>query len=463
MAVARLLEEKLKLRKREREDEFLTGAKRFFAPSPGPDPSEMNNESNNSRSEDGLPHSYGDNLELRKATTDEMSSWANEPQNNGSKEVGSVACCGWLQRLNEPFICTLRIEGEAACAVFFETPTRLTSKEQIWDCHVVTARKYRGKGLMRDLFPRAVSNFFAMISPTVEKKLRFQVLDKSLKAVKQLLVNLPKPRFAVESLGGSRERTFFVSKKVLSAPRQQEDQSHDDTEGGGHGQSHDDTEGGRQQEDQSHDDTEGGGHGQSHDDTEGGGHGQPQGVCGLSNFGNTCFMNSVLQCLAGTTSLSNLNLSGTTSQSNPTPMDSHLITFLRTMATSPHKILSPVNLNDDMQKVLTSYRPGRQEDVHEFFNKLLGRTKVIREIFEGTASSEIECKCGLKKMRNPEPFIDLNVPITGDTVMNCLQRHQVYVWVQTCVWLDYGGQTVDLCEIQPGGQQHTARILLCQL
>lgn len=142
---------------------------------------------------------------------------------------------------------------------------------------------------------------------------------------------------------------------------------------------------------------------------------------GLSNLGNTCFMNSVLQCLAHTIPLSNLMLEDCHRKicNKKTQKEFCGLCFWETHIKDSFKdkvaCLSPKQLFTNLKSISNDLKPGQQHDAHEFLinfldnlergydlsatsaTKVIPKTKFnpINSIFNGELISQVKClKCG---------------------------------------------------------------------
>eukprot|EP00884_Botryococcus_braunii_P011307 jgi/Botrbrau1/20177/Bobra.0173s0075.1 len=164
---------------------------------------------------------------------------------------------------------------------------------------------------------------------------------------------------------------------------------------------------------------------------------------GLRNMGNTCFMNAVLQCLTYTPPLANACLSKR-SLRRIEEDDLLCITqqLIQNVLTQSSKRLIPHRHYNTLKKVCRSFRPGRQEDAHEYLVGLLdamhesslwglkpkpslevAETSLIYRIFSGKMRSQVKClSCG-HASNTFEPFLHISLEINrAPTIDMALER-----------------------------------------
>ncbi|XP_058221282.1 ubiquitin carboxyl-terminal hydrolase 17 isoform X1 [Rhododendron vialii] len=158
--------------------------------------------------------------------------------------------------------------------------------------------------------------------------------------------------------------------------------------------------------------------------------------CGLTNTGNSCYANAVLQCLACTPPLTAYLVQGLHSKSCGRKQWCFTCEFesLIMKAKEGSTPLSPIGILSQIQNIGRHFSNGREEDAHEFLRyaidtmqsvclkeagvhasgSLEEETTLIGLTFGGYLRSKIKCmKCGGKSERH-ERMMDLTVEVEGD-------------------------------------------------
>ncbi|EGR34476.1 hypothetical protein IMG5_010250 [Ichthyophthirius multifiliis] len=146
---------------------------------------------------------------------------------------------------------------------------------------------------------------------------------------------------------------------------------------------------------------------------------------GLRNLGNTCFMNSVLQCITHTPLLVNYLLSNLHAcqkkQCIICVVQKHV---KQCFSNNSNNIIAPSEIINNMKYINKNFRLGKQHDSHEFLRFLLEamqksyfidikKQKILEEqtpifnIFGGKLISQIQCFSCKQISQNIETFYDL--------------------------------------------------------
>ncbi|XP_058754244.1 ubiquitin carboxyl-terminal hydrolase 23 isoform X1 [Vicia villosa] len=154
---------------------------------------------------------------------------------------------------------------------------------------------------------------------------------------------------------------------------------------------------------------------------------------GLVNLGNTCFLNSVLQCLTYTEPLAAYLQSGNHQSSCRIAgfcalcaIQNHVSKALQ----STGKILSPANMVVNLRCISRNFRKCRQEDAHEYMVNLLESMhkcclpsgvpsespgafdkSFVHKIFGGRLRSQVKCMQCSHSSNKFDPFLDLSLEI----------------------------------------------------
>lgn len=159
---------------------------------------------------------------------------------------------------------------------------------------------------------------------------------------------------------------------------------------------------------------------------------------GLTNLGNTCFLNSVLQCMLYSTPLAEYLLSSEHSKRCRSGKDEFC--GLCVMERLAHRCFSknvdaairPIELVSRIKSIAKQFRPGRQEDSHEFLRYLIEsmhksalpppsptnpldarskETTPVHRIFGGYLQSTVTCSSCNHVSRTFDHFLDLSLDI----------------------------------------------------
>ncbi|CAL8310637.1 unnamed protein product [Arctogadus glacialis] len=153
---------------------------------------------------------------------------------------------------------------------------------------------------------------------------------------------------------------------------------------------------------------------------------------GLHNLGNTCFLNSTVQCLIYTPPLANFLLSKEHSRTCHQSgfcmicvMQNHIIQAYANTGNA----IKPVSFIRDLKKIARHFRFGSQEDAHEFlrytidamqkaclngFPKLDRQTQattLVHQIFGGYLRSRVKCSLCKSVSDTYDPFLDIAIEI----------------------------------------------------
>ncbi|XP_051925583.1 ubiquitin carboxyl-terminal hydrolase 42 isoform X2 [Hippocampus zosterae] len=152
---------------------------------------------------------------------------------------------------------------------------------------------------------------------------------------------------------------------------------------------------------------------------------------GLQNMGNTCFLNSALQCLTYTPPFANYMLSREHSKTCHEPgfcmmctMQNHII---QVFANSGN-VIKPIGVLNELKRIAKHFRYGSQEDAHEFLrytvdamqksclpgtklDRQTQATSFIHQVFGGYLRSRVKCLNCKAVSDTFDPFLDITLEI----------------------------------------------------
>ncbi len=168
---------------------------------------------------------------------------------------------------------------------------------------------------------------------------------------------------------------------------------------------------------------------------------------GLSNLGNTCFLNSVLQCLLYTQPLSEYLLAREHSRRCHIPKEEFcglcaMEHLTQRVFSTREPSIRPLEIVGRLKAIGKQFRPGRQEDAHEFLRYLIEslqksalsssthgldhrsrETSLIHRIFGGYLQSTVKCASCQHVSRTFEAFLDLSLDVKhADSLQSALKQ-----------------------------------------
>ncbi|XP_010904199.2 ubiquitin carboxyl-terminal hydrolase 42 [Esox lucius] len=164
---------------------------------------------------------------------------------------------------------------------------------------------------------------------------------------------------------------------------------------------------------------------------------------GLQNMGNSCFLNSALQCLTYTPPLANYMLSREHSKTCHEPGFCMMCTMqnhITQVFANSGNVIKPIGVINELKRIAKHFRFGSQEDAHEFLrytvdamqksclpgNKLDRQTQAttfIHQVFGGYLRSRVKCLNCKAVSDTFDPFLDVALEIkTTPSITKALEQ-----------------------------------------
>jgi ubiquitin C-terminal hydrolase len=174
---------------------------------------------------------------------------------------------------------------------------------------------------------------------------------------------------------------------------------------------------------------------------------------GLKNLGNTCFLNSVLQCILYTVPLKNYFNDSDHSQMCKLKGVCFICEYgrLSKLVEAKKTAIIPQNIIQNIRNIAHHIKIGRQEDAHEFLIYFLAamenssivylqtlsqkytqrnsvdtffdENNLIQKIFGGILVSTVTCKSCKRESKKFDKFIDISLEISNsENILNCFEH-----------------------------------------
>ncbi|XP_073683856.1 ubiquitin carboxyl-terminal hydrolase 42 [Garra rufa] len=164
---------------------------------------------------------------------------------------------------------------------------------------------------------------------------------------------------------------------------------------------------------------------------------------GLQNMGNTCFLNSTLQCLTYTAPLANYMLTREHTKTCHEPGFCMMCTMqnhVTQVFANSGNVFKPLGVLNELKRIGKHFRHGSQEDAHEFLrytvdamqksclpgNKLDRQTQAttfVHQIFGGYLRSRVKCLNCKAVSDTFDPYLDISLEIkTAQTLSKAFEQ-----------------------------------------
>ena len=150
------------------------------------------------------------------------------------------------------------------------------------------------------------------------------------------------------------------------------------------------------------------------------------GLCGLTNLGSTCFMNSIFQCLSHTPPFAKTVLA--LSDDIDSPVLGAYIQLMKRMWSGQDRSIKPLTLLENIRDYLPRYTSYRQQDAQEFMNhflhliddELTNKETLIKKLFYGQLQSTVTCLGCQRTEATNESISFLPLPLNSDQSIRVL-------------------------------------------
>ncbi len=170
-------------------------------------------------------------------------------------------------------------------------------------------------------------------------------------------------------------------------------------------------------------------------------HSSNERFCGLENFGDSCYVNSALQCLSHAEPLTNALFHLRSDEKKFQPLTEAYVKLLEEMWLGNESVTSAINVRDRVGEISPRFANQSQQDSHEFLSVFLdalyeelcsheqGKQCNIDENFiHGTIKSTVKCRNCREEIPTYDSFISLPLPIPlSPATASGLDKHEGFV------------------------------------